>query len=146
VTESRSPDPPATLQVAEEKFSTFLASQGYPKAVCWVEPSDLIVDAKRHYWIRPRRETAMRAEQQYTKGLRRNLGVQLQAICATNAETFASVFVPEDDLDRQYHLMGRVLKLSCPVEMPLASTVQNPLRWLVLRFRNRKGSVLSFFE
>jgi hypothetical protein len=86
----------------------------------------------------------MRAEQQYAKGLGRNLGVQLQAICATNAETFASVFVPEDDLDRQYHLMGCVLKLSCPVEMRLASTVQNPLRWLMLRLRNRKGNVLSF--
>jgi hypothetical protein len=144
VTDSTSSDPPATLKVAEEKFSAFLGSQGYPKAVCWVEPSDLIVDAKRHYWIRSRREAAMRAEQQDAKGLGRNLGVQLQAICATNAETFASVFVPEDDLDRQYHLMGRVLKLSCPVEMRLASTVQNPLRWLMLRLRNRKGNVLSF--
>ena len=145
MTDSTSPDPPATLQVAEEKFRAFLALQGYPKAVCWVEPSDLIVDAKRHYWIRPLRDT-IRAEQQYAKGLYRNLGVQLRAICATNAEMFASVFVPEDDLDRQYHLMGRVLKLACSVEMPLASTVQNPLRWLMLRLRNRKGNVLSFFE
>ena len=146
MTDFTSPDPPATLQVAEEKFSTFLASQGYPKAVCWVEPSDLIVDSKRRYWIRPRRETAIRAKSQYAKGLDRNLGVQLQAICATSAETFASVFVPEDDQDRQYHLMGRLLKLSCPVEMRVASTVQNPLRWLMLRLRNRKSNVLSFFE
>ena len=107
MTDSTNPDPPATLQIAEETFSAFLASQGYPKAVCWVEPSDLIVDAKRRYWIKPRRD-AIRAEQQYAKGLGRNLGVQLQAICATNAETFASVFVPEDDLDRQYHLLWGV--------------------------------------
>lgn len=88
----------------------------------------------------------MRAEQQYAEGLNRNLGVQLRAICATDAQTFASVFVPKDDLDRQYHLMGRVLKLSCPVEMRLASTVQNPLRWLMLRLRNRKSNGLSLFE
>jgi hypothetical protein len=146
VADSTSPDPPKTLPIAEEKFSTFLASQGYPKAVCWLEPSDLVVDAKRRFWIRLRPETAMRAEQQYGAGVDRNLGVELRAICATNTETFASVFVPENDLDRQYHLMGRLLKLSCPVEMRLASTVQSPLRWWMLRLLNRKSNVLSFFE
>ncbi len=143
---STSPDPPKTLLIAEEKFSTFLASQGYPKAVCWLEPSDLVVDAKRRFWIRLRPETAMRSELQYCAGGDRNLGVELRAICATNTETFASVFVPENDLDRQYHLMGRLLKLSCPVEMRPASTIQSPLRWWMLRLLNRKSSVLSFFE
>lgn len=141
-----SPVPPGTLQVAKEKFSAFLASQGYPKAVCWLEPSDLLLDAKRHYWVRHRRETTMRAEQQYAEGVDRNLGVELRAICATNTETFASVFVPENDLDRQYHLMGPLLKLSCPVEIRPASAVQSPLRWWVLRLRNRKNNVLNFFE
>lgn len=141
-----SPSPPGTLQVAKENFSAFLASEGYPKAVCWLEPSDLVVDAKRHYWIRHRRETTMRAEQQYAEGVDRNLGVELRAICATNNETFASVFVPENDLDRQYHLMGRLLKLSCPAELRLASTVHSPLRWWMLRLFTRKSNTLSFFQ
>lgn len=42
----------------------------------------------------------------YSVGLERNVGVKLHAICATEAETFASVFVPEDDVEAQYHLMG----------------------------------------
>lgn len=88
----------------------------------------------------------MRAEQQYTQGVDRNLGVELRAICATNIETFASVFVPENDLDRQYHLMGRLLKLSCPVEMRLARIVPSPLRWWILRLLNRRSNVLSFFQ
>lgn len=144
--DSTSPDPHGTLQVAKEKFRAFLTSQGYPKAVCWLEPSDLLVDAKHHYWIRHRRERTIRAEQQYAEGVDRNLGVELRAICATNTETFASVFVPENDLDRQYHLMGRLLKLSCPVEMRLASTVRSPLRWWMLRLLTRKSNTLRFFQ
>lgn len=88
----------------------------------------------------------MRVERQYADGVDRNLGVELRAICATNTETFASVFVPENDVDRQYHLMGRLLKLSCPVEMRLASTVPNPLRWWMLRLLHGKNNVLSFFQ
>jgi hypothetical protein len=47
-------------------------------------------------------------------GLERNFGIKLQAICATASETFASVFVPEDDVDAQYHLMGRWIKPLMP--------------------------------
>ena len=131
-----------------EKFRAFLASQGYPKAVCWLSPTELLVDTHRHYWIRPRRsETATRAEQRYAEGFERNLGIELRAICTTQTETFAYVFVPQDDLDRQYHLMGRVLKLSCPVEKRPASTTRNPLKWLTLRLLNREsGNVLGLFQ
>jgi hypothetical protein len=48
------PDPPQTLSAAEEKFKTFLASQNYPKAICWVMPGDVVVDRNRHYWVRKR--------------------------------------------------------------------------------------------
>jgi hypothetical protein len=57
-------------------------------------------------------------------GLERNFGIKLQAICATASETFASVFVPEDDVDAQYHLMGRGLNLSCPVERYCTAAVR----------------------
>jgi hypothetical protein len=68
----------------------------------------------------------------YAEGLGRNLGIELRAICATDTETFASVFVPVDDLDRQYHMMGRGLKLSCPAERYSTSTTTNPLKWLAV--------------
>jgi hypothetical protein len=134
-------DPPQTLSAAEEKFGTFLTTQNYPKAICWVMPGDVVVDTNRHYWVRKREAEATRyAALRYSVGLERNFGVKLQAICATESETFASVFVPEDDLDAQYHLMGRGLKLSCPVERYSASAVRNPLKWRLLRWRNGQRS------
>lgn len=130
------PGPPQTLSAAEEKFRTFLAMQNYPKAICWLMPGDVVVDTNRHYWIRKREAEATRyAGLRYSVGLERNLGVMLQAICATEAETFASVFVPEDDLDAQSHLIGSGLKLSCPVERYPTSIVRNPLKWRVLWWR-----------
>ena len=134
-------DPPQTLSVAEEKFRAFLATQNYSKVIRWLMPGDVVVDKNRRYWVRKREEEATRfAALRYSEGLERNLGVMLQAICATEAETFASVFVPEDDTDRQYHLMGRGLKLSCPVERHSTSAVRNPLKWRVLWWRHGKRS------
>ena len=142
VTDSN-PDPPQTLSAAQEKFRAFLASQNYPTAVCWLMPGDVVVGTNRHYWVRKRDERATRyAALRYAEGLRRNFGVMLRAICATETETFACVFIPEDDLDAQGHLMGRGLKLSCPTERYSTSAVRNPLKWKVLCWRNGKRSNL----
>lgn len=100
-------DPPKTLSAAEESFRTFLETQNYPKSICWLIPGDVLVDRNRHYWVRKRKVAATRfAALRYSKGLERNLGVMLRAVCATEAETFASVFVPEDDTDRAVPLDG----------------------------------------
>ena len=146
--DSTSADPPLSLDAAEQKFSAFLALQGYRKMVRWVSPDELLVDAKHYYWIRPRRsKTQNLADQRYMEGLERNLGIELRAICATETETVACVFVPADDLDRQYHLMGRMLKLSCPVERRPASTIRNPFKWFALRLlKGRTSHVPELFE
>jgi hypothetical protein len=104
-----SADPPSTLLAAEEKFRTFLATQDYPTTICWLMPGDVVADRNRHIWVRKRGTEGTRyATLQYSIGLERNCGVELEAVCATETETFASVFVPEDDLDAQRHLMGTV--------------------------------------
>lgn len=127
------PDPPPSLAVAEEKFSAFLASQKYPKALFWIFPGDVVIDKEARYWIKPDRgATREHAALSYEKGLKRNLGIWLKAICASETETFATVFVPEDDLDAQYHMMGRCLKLSIPVGRCSASIMESRFRWLLL--------------
>lgn len=134
-------DLPHTLSDAEGKFRTFLATQNYPEVICWLMPGDVVVDANRHYWVRKREVEGTRyAALRYSVGLERNIGVKLQAICATESETFASVFVPGDDSDAQYHLMPHGLKLSCPVERYSTSTVTNPLKWRALWWRNGQRS------
>jgi hypothetical protein len=133
--------PPPTLAIAEQKFSAFLGLQHYPTTICWLEPDGVLVDKNRHFWIREKSaKSAEHAALKYSWGLERNLGVELRAICATEAQTFAFMFVPEDDVDAQYHLMGHGLKLSCPAERRSTSTTKNPLRWLLFSLRNRRRS------
>ena len=80
VTDSNA-DPPQTLSAAEEKFRTFLATQNYPKAICWLMPGDVVVDKSRCYWVRKREGEATRfAALRYSDGLERNLGIMLHAI------------------------------------------------------------------
>jgi hypothetical protein len=98
-------DPPSTLTDAEQKFRRFLASQNYPDTICWLMPGDVVMDTKRHHWIRKRRGAAKYAALRYSDGVERKLGIHRRAICATKDETFASVFISEDDLHAQYHLM-----------------------------------------
>ena len=103
---------------------------------------DVVVDTKRRYWVRKREaEGTRRAAVRYSEGLVRNFGIMLKAICATETETFASVFVPDDDSDAQ-DLTGRGLKLSCPVERYFTTTVKNPFRWKALCWRNGERSKL----
>jgi hypothetical protein len=140
------PDPPLTLKTAKEKFSTFLASQNYPKKIRWIGVGDVMVDKKTHFWIRLRLDAEEHAAQQYAEGLDRKFGIELRAICATDAETFACVFVPKDDLDSQYHLMGRGLKLICPVKRHSTSNVRSLVKWLALRLRNPHGQCRDLFD
>lgn len=136
-----SPNPPKTLNEAEERFRGFLRRVNYPDVICWLIPGDVVVSAGPHYWVRKRAgKAAEYAALRYAEGVNRNFGILLEAICATEAETFASVFVPEDDEDAQRHLMGPVLKLSCPVERHSTTVITNPFRWLWLCTRHGKQS------
>jgi hypothetical protein len=132
-------DPPKTLTEAAEKFKKFLSAQHWPTTIGWVTNDNMLVDRQGRFWVRERGTEAFdQASLQYCEGVERNLGVAISAVCATDVETFASVFVAADDLDRQYHLMGRVLKLSVPTSRKLALTVRNPLEWWILELRNKR--------
>jgi len=129
-------DPPETLAAAVEKFKNFLASQGYPDTIRWLMRENVLVDRQGRFWVRDCETKALQhANLRYLEGVGGNLGIALQAVCATDSETFASVFVPSDDMDRQYNLMGRGLKLSCRTPKMSASIVTNPVRWWILQMR-----------
>ena len=135
------PDPPKTLKEAEQRFRGFLRRQNYPETIYWLIPDEIVISAGPHYWIRKRRTQATQhAALRYAEGVDRNLGILLKAICATDTETFASVFIPQNDEEAQNHLMGRCLKLSCAVERHPATAITDPLRWLWLEWRYGKQS------
>ena len=134
-------DPPETLDEAAERLKKFLLAQHWPGAIRWLTHDNVLVDRKGQFWVCERGTMPFEhAKLRYSEGVQRNLGVALSAVCATDTETFVSVFVPADDLDRQYHLMGRVLKLSVPTSRKSALTVGNPLLWWILKLRNQKRS------
>jgi hypothetical protein len=138
-----SPDPPETLDEAAEKFKKFLSDQHWPEAIGWLTHDNVLVDEQGQFWVREHGTMALEhASLRYSEGVKRNLGIALSAVCATDTETFASVFVPADDLDRQYHLMGRVLKLSVPSSRKSALTVRNPLRWWILGLQTKRRSTM----
>ena len=129
-------DPPQTLREAEEKFRSILRRENYPETICWLIPGDVVASNGPHYWVRKRGTEAQQyAATRYAEGVDRGLGILLRAICATNAETFATVFVPKDLVDAQYHLLGPGLRVSCPVERHSATAITQPLRWQWLRWR-----------
>ena len=142
-----SSDPPETLESATHRFSEFLASGSWPRTICWVTCDDILIGCRDfRYLVHPRKETGLHeAERMYRVGLERGLGIALTAICASNEETFAFVVVPDDDLDRQYRLMSKKLKLSRPTERRLTTVVRSELRWKVLAARYAERSEMLWF-
>ena len=131
-------DPPETLSQAEERFKAFLAQHGYPAVIQWVAAKDVLIDSKGRFHVRPDPEATPQAQARYAIGLKNGLGVALVAISATDAVTFAAVFVPADGTDAQYRLMGRGLKCSAQAEKRPVIVVRNGLKWWVLRLQTRQ--------
>ena len=127
-------DPPKTLREGEQQFRVLLRHENYPETIRWLIPGDVVVSKGRRYWVRKRgTEAEQYAAARYADGVERGLGILLSAVCATKAETFAWVFVPEDRLDAGYHLLGRCLRVACPVDGHSTTVVTGPLHWLWLR-------------
>jgi hypothetical protein len=117
-------DPPPSLAEAEVSFERFLASQGYSSRVHWVHDTDLVVDNERRWSVR-RNTVFQKADfaQRYLEGVAKGLGVEIAARCASQDQTFATIFIPKDAIDAQYHMLGGGLKMSCPASLISGSLV-----------------------
>jgi hypothetical protein len=125
------PDPPLTLFEAAERFSRFLISNGYPAGIRWITADQILLgDDRQHFTRATGAEDALaEAQSRYEVGLKRNLGILLQAICATASETIASVYFPTTATDAQYRRIRPRLKLSCPATIIPAKMVEDPSEW-----------------
>jgi hypothetical protein len=137
------PDPPLTLQEAEERFSRFLASNGYPARIRWITADQIVVDDGFHHfiWEDGAEKALAEGPRRYNAGLKAGLGIMLHTICATQTETVASIYCPTDETDAQYRMIGLGLKLSCTGDRRPASTIADPAEWKRLRWENRERSV-----
>ena len=127
----QNPDPPLTVAEAEKTFAHFLNTNGYPACIRWIMADQILPGDDRHHFIRATgaEQAQTEMERRYKVGLNRGLGISLRAICATHAETVASVYIPTDTTDAQYRMIRRGLKLSCPTSLIPASLVENPDEW-----------------
>lgn len=136
-------DPPESLSLAEAQFKAFLAENGYPPAIRWVFAGDVVTDTRMRCWVRERHTESVReAQSRYVLGITRQYGIEMHALCASDAETFATVYIPTDATDAEYRLIGRGLKLSCAIPKRKGSVVRNRIKWWLLWKRNGQGSAL----
>ena len=138
-------DPPEDLIKAEETFKVFLVQNGYPCKVQWVLAQDILVEKSGRYLVRhhvTNVDGTMEANRRYSLGLERKTGISLRAYCASETETFASIYIPSDELDAHYRLIGPCLKLTCPTNVVPAHIIKNTTRWLLHSFRNRSRTRL----
>jgi hypothetical protein len=107
-------DPPKKLADAEQKFKHFLASQGYPTRIQWVEDADVVPHPDHSWSVHVSLGSERAAFEQYClKGLAKGFGIEFTARCADQERTFAIIYVPEDANDAAYHMIGPGLKMSC---------------------------------
>lgn len=129
-----------TFDTAELNFRRFLTEHGYPPEIVWTSTEDVIVDQSGRYFVRGRgKHSRARCNRKYVIGAGAGLGVQLRAICASEAQTFACVEVPKDVMESQYRMIGPGLKMSCPDRIVHGCTVGD-VRWQFLKLRNRECS------
>ena len=130
---------PPALQDAIPRLQEFLQEHGWPQEVAFVGEDELIW-AGDYFWVRLRKAANESARDAYDNGLRRGLGVALNAVCTDSRSTYAHVYVPRDDRDRQEHMLAvNGLKLSVPLRRSHARSVRNPALWAALRLFHRRS-------
>src|SRR5580704_12203076 len=93
-----SPEAPASLNEACQRFSRFLRENGYPEQILWVEKTDIVWHRRRLYVREHSMKTARdRACQRYEEGIKTGHGLLLHAFSELGEAAVAAVILPEDD-------------------------------------------------
>ena len=139
---------PPALQDAVPRLKKFLQEHGWPEEVAFVGEEELIW-AGDYFWVRLRKAAHENARESYDNARRRGLGVALNAVCTDSVSTYAHIYIPQDDRDRQEHMLAvNCLKLSVPLRRSHARSVRNPALWaaLCLLHRRSHGYVTNFLR
>jgi hypothetical protein len=139
-----SPETPASLDEACQRFSRFLRENGYSEQILWIERLD-IVWHRRQLFIRERPQQIVwdRARRRYEEGIRNGHGVLLHAFSELGGTAVAAIILPKDEDAAQRHLIAPGgLKLSVATNKLSASRITNRLTWWILAARYRTSSRL----
>lgn len=123
-------DAAPSFEEALEHLEHFLKSQGHRGELQWVFREDVVVS--RRGWIAVRTPVpagnAEVARQHYEAARRRGLGVKLEVLCRLGwfrSSLACFVWAPRDELDAEYALMPRGLKLSIARPLRRGKTVKD---------------------
>jgi hypothetical protein len=125
---------------AVERYREFLAADGVPTEILWVERED-VTSYKRQIWVRlplPA-ENPARAEDRYIRGRSRGLGLRLETLCALDGVACCYVWAPRDRVEAE-QAMSTALRFSVPRPVIHARPVRSRIAWAVLTLRNRRRS------
>lgn len=135
---------PQTFDEAVVAYSEFLQKCGFPTGLTWVEPGDILLTGTRTIYIRlpVPQANLVHARERFEAGLRSGLGVWFQTLAELKNSTCCFAFVPEDEADQMYHLLGDGLKMSAQTDQSRRKGigVRSRLRWALLKRHFRKHS------
>lgn len=135
---------PQSFEEAVARFEVFLKENGYSANLIWVEPSDLVLSGQHSIYVKLSAPTTnlSRARDRFERGISDGLGITFGTICDLRNATCCYAWSPEDEIDQQYHLMGRGLKVTARPDRLNGIIVGSRFRWRCLRFRYRRYSRL----
>jgi hypothetical protein len=127
--------PPLTLPEAAALFSEYLTSNGYPTQVRWITPDQILQTEDGKYLVHSvtKDEACAAAEKQYIAGLHAGFGILFQALCATDSETIAEIYIPSDEADAKLNRIRSSLKFTCPGSIAPASFIEDSVAWQQLK-------------
>ena len=127
-------------------YQSFLQQNGHSPKLIWVELTDiLLTDTSKVYVKLPVSQQNMaRARKLFESGMGSGLGVKLHAIANLKDSTCCYAWVPKDQVDQEYALMGSGLKMSALSDESRrkGTAIRSRLRWAMLKKRFQKHSAM----
>lgn len=127
-----------------------------PEEILWVFSEDVFSRNTKFdemdFWLKLpiSSENEKFAAKHYRIAQQKNLGVALSAFALCEEKVCCSLIVPKDREDSEYLLMSpKYIKFSFIVDMPVAKTVRNPIRWRIFKllpFKYKHGNFLGYLE
>jgi hypothetical protein len=130
---------------AIDRFRRFLDA----RQIVWLIPDDVALVPPRLYARWPHANNAeASARARYEEACRMRLGIELGVICQLDDQLGCFVYAPSDEEEASCHQMPDGLKLSRPEPIPVATGVDQKLRWRYLAWRSRRwqSRKLSLFH
>lgn len=129
-----------SFEEATEQLRKFLAGQGWPTRIVWVDSSRIRICSDQLVIQRPGPHEINRAQSCYEERAQKNLGVLLHAVGKTQDSAFVVVKCPADSREAELEMYPADggLKLSLRLSLPVRVRVAGVIGWWWFRDRGHR--------